>query len=118
MVMNYKQKIAVLLGAIILATPLIASAAANAAIAFEDPLSGGMTPTEFLKRLINYIISLLGFIALLGIVYGSVIIVLGGMKSEQDLNRGKQIIFWALMGLLITGMAAALLNIIGGLLGF
>lgn len=109
--MKCKQKYVAILSGILLIAPLI-TYAAGLPTQFENPLGSSMTFSIFIQRILTFFLALMGFIALLAITFGGVMIVLGGMKSEQDLKRGKEIIFWAIMGLLIVAMAATILGII------
>lgn len=113
--MKIKHTTVALLSAVLFLTPLITSAT-GPPTTFENPI-GATNFSIFIQRIILFIIAFAGLLALLAITYGGAMIILGGMKSEQDLRRGKEIIFWALGGLLIIGMSALILNIIGGWLG-
>lgn len=95
---------------LVLITPLTT----NAAI-YRNPLPFWNFDTIIL-RTIYFLLSLTGLIALLGIVYGGLSIIIGGMRGEQDIKRGKEILFWSIMGLIIIGMAATILSFIKGIL--
>ena len=101
---------------ILLLIPLAAFAAQ-----FQNPLGVGMVGSAGIKVIIGNIIAfLLGFVAiaaLASIVYGGLRLILGGAISEQEVARAKQIIFWAIIGLLVVGLAAAILNALGFILG-
>lgn len=111
--MNSKQKTFTLFSIILLVAPLITSAAGAV---FENPVPN-LTIAGFMQNILLFFLALAGFLALLGIVYGATMIILGGMRSEQDLKRGKEIIFWAIAGMLITGIAAVILVVIRTWLG-
>ena len=101
---------------ILLLIPLAAFAAQ-----FQNPLGVGMVGSAGIKVIIGNIIAfLLSFVAvasLASIVYGGLRLILGGAISEQEVARAKQIIFWAIIGLLVVGLAAAILNALGFILG-
>jgi len=89
----------------------ILPAAASAAV-FTNPLPASFGFDDLLTRIIFFALGLVGFIALLALVYGGTLLIVGGMRSEQDMARGKEIIFWAIIGVVIIGGAATLMAIL------
>lgn len=112
--MNANKKAIALLSVIVLATPLITNGAM-----FENPLSGGSVTSfeELIKKVLLFFIALVAFISITAIVYGGVLLVVGGIRGEQEIKRGKEIIFWAIIGLLIVGGATSLMAIVRAVLG-
>jgi len=96
----------------LVAVPMVAQAQA----VFQNPLGSTQPVTFYISKAILFFIGLMGAIALFALVYGGTLIIIGGMKGEQDLNKGKQIVFWAVAGLVIVGMAATILQAIRGVL--
>jgi|GEM_PF-3100436 hypothetical protein len=87
------------------------------AATFQNPLPAYFTFSTLIENILKFLLGIMGLLALLGIVYGGVMLVVGGMRSEQDLKRGKEIIFWSIAGLIIVGMAAFVLFQIRAILG-
>ncbi len=63
-------------------------------------LSASGTPAEIIGRAIRGILSVIGAIALLIVVYGGIILLTSVGKSEK-IEKGKKIITWAVLGVAI-----------------
>ncbi|MFH1354437.1 MAG: hypothetical protein ABIH36_04055 [bacterium] len=98
-----------LAGVLILSIPGLA-----AAVQFDDPLGGAskypkVAIEAITKRFIVFLLGLSATVALASLIYGGLRLVLGASLSESEIARAKQIIFWSIVGLLVIGMAAAIL---------
>ena len=113
--MTAKTKTSFLLTIFIIA--LLAPLAADAAV-FQNPLQG-KTLVSIVQRAILWLLGLAGFLALLALVMGGIYLIAGGFitTKEGQIKQGKQIILWAIIGLVIIGMAAAILLVVGQILG-
>lgn len=69
---------------------------------------GDFTPVEnvgaLAQKTLVFLMSILGGVALLGIVYGGVLIMTGG-AHENNIERGKDILFYSLIGVGVALMA-------------
>lgn len=93
---------------------LLVPSLATAAV-FENPLGTGDTSAKdiikrTIKNTISFIIGLSAIVALTSLVYGGLRLILGASLSESEIARAKQIIFWSIIGLVVIGMAAAILS--------
>ena len=89
---------------------------ATATASFTDPL-GGARLIDIVQRAIKWLLGLVGLIALLGLVVGGTRLIIGGLGNESEVAEGKRIIYWAIIGLVVVGMAAAILAVVGYVLG-
>ncbi len=94
-------------------------AAAAAQTEFVNPLNTGDAKADkiikdFITSLLSFILGLAGVTALVVIVYAGLRLVLGAALSEQEVARAKQMILWAVVGLMVIGMGAAILEAIKG----
>jgi hypothetical protein len=98
---------------ILLATFAVTSQPALAVL-FDNPLgsssdTAGAVIIGILQRLILFIVTFAGFVALAALTYGGLRLILGGASSDQEVARAKQIIYWAIIGLVVIGLAAVIL---------
>ncbi len=96
---------------VILLTPLTTFSAT-----FDNPLGNTINPVDILIRLISWVLGLSALISLLAFVIGGTYLIVGGLDNEQSAARGKKIIFWAIVGLLVIGLGIGILRIIRYLL--
>lgn len=106
--------------------PLIVLAAllipgfASALTQFENPL-GTNDPTTAITLLITAIITffvgLAAIVALAALIYGGVRLILGAYISESEIAQAKHIILWAIIGLLVIGLATTILAAVRFILG-
>lgn len=75
-----------------------------------------ITLQTLLTNVIGYLLGLVGLIALLAIIIGGIKIILG-FSNEDQVKQGKNIIKWAVIGLVIVLGAYAILQTVTGLLG-
>ncbi|MBI4022532.1 MAG: hypothetical protein HY372_04170 [Candidatus Andersenbacteria bacterium] len=80
--------------------------------AFENPLGTGVGLRTIIQNIIAFLIGLAAFVSLAAIVYGGFRLILGAVSSDQEVARAKQIIYWAVIGLVVIGMGAAILEVV------
>lgn len=61
----------------------------------------------------NYFLSFLGLIAVIMVVYAGILLVTA-QGDEQQINKGKKIILWAAIGMLIIMLSYAIVQVIAG----
>lgn len=66
---------------------------------------------EAVTTFINYFLTFLGLIAVVMIVYAGVLLVTAQGQEEQ-INKGKKIILWAAIGILVIMLAYAFVQVI------
>lgn len=69
----------------------------------------------FLLRAINGFLGLVGIIALIMVIYGGVKYIIS-MGDEKQAETAKHIILYALIGLIVIGLAAVLVNFVVGII--
>jgi hypothetical protein len=78
---------------------------------------GNVTIPEIIGRIIKAVLGTVGAFALLMFVYGGILMLTSGGKSDQ-INKGKQVLVWAVLGLAVILGSYALTNtVIQGLIG-
>lgn len=86
----------------------------------SKPPSVGLPETEFpdlILVVVNYALGLVGVLALFFIVYGGFLYVTAHGDSQQ-VDKAKEIIIYAVIGIIVIGVAAALVNfVVSGILG-
>ena len=111
----------------ILFSPLIAFAAGQGAVGgprvpepvqLPNPLTGKTTFDEktegiptLLGRVINAILGIVGSLALVMFIYGGIIWMTSSGNAEQ-VTKGKNIVIWATIGLVVIFSAYALVNFV------
>jgi hypothetical protein len=101
---------ALILSVLMLPLPLAALAV------FENPLVSIELP-QIIQNIIFWLLGLAGFLGLLALVVGGIRLIIGGLGSEAEVAQAKRIILWAIIGLIVVGMAAVILALVGGVLG-
>lgn len=90
---------------------------------FQDPLKIGSKPAEkvindIIGRIIMLLVSIVAPLALLAIVLTGIRLTLSSLSgNEQGVAKAKQLLFWAVLGLLIVGVSALILLGIQYILG-
>lgn len=64
---------------------------------------------EFAKKILNFILGFLGFIAVVYIIYGGFLYVTSA-GNEENTGKGKKIIMYALIGIIIILASFAIVN--------
>lgn len=88
--------------------PLTVFAATD--IEFDDPLKG-ISPAKFITNVINFLLGLVGLLALLSLIVGGIHMV-ASFGKEDAIARGKKIILWAIAGLVVVSLAWTILNLV------
>lgn len=85
---------------------------------FPNPLaaSGITTPQQFIGKIINSLLGIVGSIALLMFIYGGFII-LTASGNEKAYGEGKNIIMWAALGLVVIFFSYGMVKFVFGAIG-
>ena len=96
----------------ILATNALAS---NPFIRDDDRYEGAVDQDfrSAVISFINYFLGFLGLIAVVMIIYAGVLLVTGAGEEEQ-INKGKKIILWSAIGILVIMLAYTFVRVITG----
>ena len=116
--MNHTAAVSFALLALIVAVTVPFTALAAT---FQNPLASAGFSAEnairtILQNIIIFLIGITAFVALAALTYGGLRLVLGAATSEQEVARAKQIIYWAIIGLVVVAMAATILATIRDIL--
>lgn len=77
-----------------------------------NPLgSKDQTITDLLVKVINWMLGLVGFIALIALITGGARMIMD-FGSEEQVKKGKTTIMWAVIGLLVVILSYAIINIV------
>ncbi|MEX1111981.1 MAG: hypothetical protein WEC84_00815 [Candidatus Andersenbacteria bacterium] len=86
------------------------------AAGITNPLNGIETVQELLTNIIQWLLGLVGLLALFALVAGGVKLIVSFGK-EESVKSAKQIITWAVIGLIVVIASYALIAIVSGFLG-
>lgn len=103
-----------LLVAPVLLVPLAMWAAEPAAV-FTNPIGFNSVPA-LLNNLIRWILGLVGFIALLSLIWGGVMYIIS-FGSEAGIKKAKTIIIWSIVGLVVILLAFFIVRTVANILG-
>ncbi|MEK7673461.1 MAG: PKD domain-containing protein [Patescibacteria group bacterium] len=78
---------------------------------FDDALVASTDAKDFVKRIVNYALGFLGFIAVIMIIYAGVLYVTAG-GEDDGVGKAKKIIMYSAIGLLIVMGSFAFVNTI------
>lgn len=78
---------------------------------FESPLGNNATVDGVLVKIINFLLGLVGLLALLSIIVGGIRII-AAFGKEDAVTQGKKIIFWAIIGLVVVSLAWVIINLV------
>lgn len=87
---------------------------ASAPVKLNNPLTGTASSVEIpalLGKIINYIMGIVGSLALVMFIYGGLTWMISGGNTEQ-VTKGKQIIIWATLGIAVIFTAYALVRFV------
>lgn len=92
-----------------------AFASSSAYISNDDRYAGAVDKPfrDAVISFINYFLGFLGLIAVVMIIYAGVLLVTGQGEEEQ-INKGKKIILWAAIGILVIMLSYAFVRVITG----
>lgn len=77
-----------------------------------NPLgSKDQTITDLLVKVINWMLGLVGFIALIALITGGGRMIMD-FGNEEQVKKGKTTILWAVIGLLVVILSYAIINIV------
>lgn len=81
----------------------------------KNPLenSGVSTVTQLLGKVINWMLGLVGVIALIALITGGARMIMD-FGNEEQVKKGKTTIMWAVIGLLVVILSYAIINIVTG----
>ena len=90
-------------------------------VCLKDPLTNSMesdTPEEIIGKAINAVLGIVGSLALVMFIYGG-IVWMTAAGNDQRVQRGKDTLLWAVIGLVVIFSSYALVrfvinNVIGG----
>ena len=74
-----------------------------------NPLGEGTTIETVITNVITWLLGIVAMLALLALIVGGIYIILG-FANEDYVKEGKNIIKWAIIGLIIVGAAYAILK--------
>lgn len=81
---------------------------AAASKGFENPLGDNVTIGSFLTSVIQWLLGIAGFLAMLAIVWGGITYVIS-LGDENRVQRAKQILFWAITGLVVIVLSFSII---------
>lgn len=88
---------------------------AQETVGFQSPIPV-TTPAAFLINIIRYILSFVALLALLALIIGGARMMLS-LGDEQRLKNAKQIMFWAVMGLIVIILSFVIIQLVARFLG-
>lgn len=82
----------------------------------EDCLDGmscdGDVKTSITK-VINYLLTFLGILAVIMIIYAGILMIMA-QGEEENVEKGKKIIIWAVVGIIVITLSYAIVNFVVG----
>lgn len=103
----------VLLGSVAVVAVLVLHLCAPIALAegqIQNPLGANTTFTGVIINVINFMLSLVGVLSLLGVIYGGIRMVVA-VGNENSISEAKKIIFWSIAGLTVSILSWTIVNI-------
>lgn len=87
----------------------------NSTGGITNPLEQGgiSTVSGLLGKVINWMLGLVGFIALIALITGGARMIMD-FGNEEQVKKGKTTILWAVIGLLVVILSYAIINIVTG----
>jgi hypothetical protein len=79
-------------------------------VSLDDPL-GGTTPEQFIGQVIKSVLGVVGSLALVMFIYGGLVWMTAAGNS-QKIDKGKSILTWATIGLVVIFASYALVNFV------
>jgi hypothetical protein len=91
-----------------------AQCTASNSLCFQDPLNTGSSEArevviEIIFRIVQFFLAIAASLTLLTIMVTGVRYILGALGSEQEIAKAKQMLVWAIVGLMIIGLSAVIL---------
>lgn len=84
---------------------------AGGSVTLDNPLGQNVSVQNLIGRIINAVLGIVGSLALVMFIYGGFIWMLAAGNNER-VQRGKDIIIWAVIGLVIIFSAYALVKLV------
>ncbi len=103
----------VIAGLLINVAPHVAFADPGLGGGIENPLGGGpdQSITDVLKGIINWMLGLVGFLALIALIIGGARMIMD-FGNEDQVKKAKATILWAVIGLAVVILSYAIINIV------
>lgn len=76
-----------------------------------NPLEGSSSITDVLKKVINWMLGLVGFLALIALIIGGARMIID-FGNEEQVKKAKTTILWAVIGLAVVILSYAIINIV------
>lgn len=76
-----------------------------------NPIPGVNNIGELVTRVIRWMLSMVGVLALLALVWGSILYVTAFVDEGQT-QKAKKIIVWAIIGIIVAGSSYAILSLV------
>jgi len=80
-------------------------------VCLTNPLGKDVTPAQFIGKVINGVLGVVGSLALVMFIYGGLTWMTSAGGAEK-VKKGKDILIWAVIGLVIIFSAYALVNFV------
>ena len=77
---------------------------------FRNPLSSNTIP-ELISTVLNYVLGLVGVLAVASLVYGGILYMASG-GNEDQLNKGKKVLTYSIIGLVVSILSYVIVNTI------
>lgn len=84
---------------------------AGQAATFYNPLGDNFGPVQFISKVIRFLLGLIGLLALLAIIVGGIRMVIS-FGNDQAVASAKNIIKWAIIGLIIAILSWVIVRIL------
>lgn len=94
--------------ALIALSPLSAGAAGPV---ITNPLDNVQTFGDLIKRVLQGFLTFVSILAVIAIIIGGVRYITG-VGREEEVARAKKIILWAIIGLIVVGLSAIIVNVV------
>ena len=80
-------------------------------VAQENKLGEARSTKEILQSLVKWLLSLVGTIAVISLVYGGFLYITS-QGEENKAEQAKQLILYSVIGLIIIGLSAVIVNVV------
>ncbi|PKM91725.1 hypothetical protein CVU82_00770 [Candidatus Falkowbacteria bacterium HGW-Falkowbacteria-1] len=84
---------------------------ASTAVSLSNPLGAGATAQSVIGNVISQVLGVVGALALIMFIYGG-LTWMTAMGNEQQIKKGKDILMWATLGLVIIFSSYALVKFV------
>lgn len=80
-------------------------------VTLSNPLGAGATPQTVIGKVISQVLGIVGAVALLMFIYGG-LTWMTAMGNEQSIKKGKDILMWSSIGLIVIFTSYALVRFV------